>query len=99
MSSNRSTTFPTSEDLDMLRRVLKDEGYTDSIFSDPRTSGIAGMLLIRLFQEGVRNPAELANQLMLHFGRPDPGAVSSAASPLHRFAIQGLPTELIGTVH
>jgi hypothetical protein len=98
MSSNRSTKFPTNEDLDILRRVLKDEGYTDSIFSDPRTSGIAGMLLIRLFQEGVRNPAELANQLVLHFGRPDPDAIPPAASPLHRFAIQGLPADLMGPV-
>ena len=100
MSSAISAKYLTSEDLNMLQRVLSDAGYTDSILIEqPRPFNLAAMLMIRLFQEGMTAPAKLTVELERHFGKFKKESTASSGPPLHRFAIQGLPTELRRTVH
>jgi hypothetical protein len=99
MSSETSTEYLTSDDLNVLHGVLSDAGYTDDILlTEPRRFNLASKLMIRLFREGITAPAELTIQLERHFGKPRKEATAYTAS-LHRFAIQGLPTELRRTVH
>ncbi|NLS06333.1 hypothetical protein HGP14_23760 [Rhizobium sp. P32RR-XVIII] len=101
MSSAIPTKDLTSQNFSLLQRVLSDAGYTEDIFFDqPRPFNVAAKLLIRLFQEGITDPADLAVQLERHFGKP-PGKKRATflALRLDRYAIQGLPQTLPVTFH
>jgi hypothetical protein len=96
MSSETSTKYLTSQDLNVLQRVLRNAGYTeDMLFDRPRPFNVAAKLLVRLFQAGMTDPADLTVQLERHFGKPPK---KETAPPRYRFAIQGLPAELRRTV-
>ncbi|TDW32165.1 hypothetical protein EV128_10732 [Rhizobium azibense] len=100
MSSEFSTKYLTSQDLGMLQQVLSDAGYTDDILIEPpRPFNAAAKLMIRLFQQGMTDPTNLANELDRQFGKSRKMETAFAGSPLHRFAIQGLPTKLRSIVH
>jgi hypothetical protein len=94
MSSNVDSTYLSGADLDYLHGILAEAGYSGD--SDTarqlRSSGVAANLLIRLFQEGVTERAELVVQLEHRFGR-FVQVHKSAVSPFHRYAIQGLPVK------
>ncbi|NLS08033.1 hypothetical protein HGP14_33045 [Rhizobium sp. P32RR-XVIII] len=95
MSSALPANYLTDKDLTMLQRVLIDAGYTeDMLFDRPRPFNVAAKLLIRLFQEGMTDPADLTVQLEWHFGKPPKKATATSARPYHRFAIQGLPVKV-----
>lgn len=100
MSSEFPQEYLTAEDLNLLQDVLSKAGYTCDILLDkPSKFNVAALLLVRLFQEGVTAPADLADELVRHFGRNTPDIQLDTVSPFHRFAIQGLPRQMTGTVH
>jgi hypothetical protein len=80
----------TAGNLKTLQKVLADSGYTGNILAG-RTAdpNLAAKLLVRLFQDGITRPSELAAELEARFGRPERNA-PPLASPLHRDAIRGM---------
>ncbi|MFS8147444.1 hypothetical protein QD408_19320 [Rhizobium sp. BR 249] len=93
MSSTSEKPYLTSSDLDMLQSVLDDAGYQAKILiDDEKCPNVAAMLLVKLFQEGVRSPAMLSLALEHHFGKLK--TPPKAVTPVYdRYAIQGLPRE------
>jgi hypothetical protein len=93
MSSDFHPQPLTAGNLKTLQKVLADAGYTGSMLAS-RTAGpnIAAKLLLRLFQDGMTRPSELAAELEWRFGRPERNA-PTLASPLHRDAIRGMTLE------
>jgi hypothetical protein len=74
MSSEISTQNLTDDNMNMLRAVLSDAGYTDDILlKQPRRFNLAAKLMIRLFREGTTVPADFTIQLDRHFGNPKKG--------------------------
>ncbi|TCR95975.1 hypothetical protein [Rhizobium sp. BK418] len=71
MSSKIDTTNLKEKDLKMLNEVLVACGYTGTISGNPEVElNIAAKLIIRLFREGLRQPAQLADALYRNFDRP-----------------------------
>jgi hypothetical protein len=98
MSSELPTQNLTDDNMNMLHGVLSDAGYTEDILlPQPRRFNVATQLMIRLFQEGMTDPADLTVQLDQHFGTAKKEAAGYAGQ-LPRYAIQGLPVELRCTV-
>lgn len=71
MSSKIDTTNLKAKDLKMLNEVLAVCGYTGTISGNPKGElNIAAKLIIRLFRQGLRQPAQLADALYRNFDRP-----------------------------
>lgn len=88
MSSDFSSRHLSSDDLDVLQKLLAGAGYSDDSVTDGPASK-AAKLLIGLFQEGVTDPADLARELERRFGRPS--ALKTVGPTLHQYAISGVP--------
>ncbi|KQV79627.1 hypothetical protein [Rhizobium sp. Root1220] len=88
MSSGPSKNL-TAANLDLLRKVLTETGYTGELLAEGPTD-VAAKSLIRLFQNGVRDPAVLKTELERRFGRPEKKVFLT--SGLHRLAIRGIST-------
>jgi|GEM_PF-533444 hypothetical protein len=56
-------------ELRLLHQVLRDAGYLVSQPSESAETNVAAMLLIKLFTDGVTDPAELSRQLEYRFGK------------------------------
>ncbi len=83
--------YLTAEDIKMLHDVMIDAGYTVDIASVKNAGpNVAAMLLVQLFQEGVRDPAELSSQLVRRFGRSEKSRVVLSSRVLPAEAIRGL---------
>jgi hypothetical protein len=89
MSSTLAPRLLTASDLDVLRKVLTDAGYSSDVLSGTST-GTAAKVLISLFQAGMADPVELQTELENRFGRSEP-KVRLVSKPLHPLAIRGLP--------
>jgi len=91
MSSEISTSHLETEDLTMLQGILVSCGYTGniSVHSDGHMNA-AAKLLIKLFREGVKDPAQLANALHRNFDMTDTGSKILPFSGLHRYAVYGV---------
>jgi hypothetical protein len=77
----------------MLHKVLLDAGYkVDAPSSTTATPNVAAMLLIKLFQEGITNPADLSDQLTSRYGSHGGNRSSGqlAQTILPSYAIRGL---------
>ncbi|MDM9649300.1 hypothetical protein [Rhizobium sp. S163] len=89
MSSTPSSRLLTASDLNVLRKVLTDAGYSSDVLTGTST-GTAAKVLISLFQSGMTDPVELQTELDSRFGRSEQKA-SFASNTLHPLAIRGLP--------
>ncbi len=89
MSSALAPRLLTASDLNVLRKVLTDAGYSCDVLTGTST-GTAAKVLIKLFQAGMSDPLELQNELESRFGRSE-RKVSVPSNTLHPLAIPGLP--------
>ncbi|SEI10391.1 hypothetical protein SAMN05216228_102383 [Rhizobium tibeticum] len=91
MSSATPVKHLTSVDLQFLQKILTDAEYTGKVSSTtPRD--VAAKLLVKLFQQGVKDPAILSAELRKHFGYlPGPALLSKPINK-NRHAIQGIVT-------
>ncbi|QFY59242.1 hypothetical protein FZ934_01555 [Rhizobium grahamii] len=91
MSSTIDTTNLSAKDLKMLNGVLASCGYSDNISGSLTDElNVACKLIIRLFHQGIREPAHLAGALHRNFGKPLAALNSIYVKGLHRYAIQGI---------
>jgi hypothetical protein len=97
MSSDISLRFLTASDLCILRKVLVDAGYSSDILTGT-SAGPAARLLIKLFQDGMTDPAELGGALDFQFGRCEQTTLP-IGNAHHQFAIRGLPRRNMPTAH
>ncbi|MBB3595153.1 hypothetical protein FHX08_005563 [Rhizobium sp. BK529] len=91
MSSTIDTTNLKAKDLKMLDGVLAACGYTGTISGNPKGElNVAAKLIIRLFRQGLRQPAQLADALYRNFDRPgmQPNVINFPGR--HREAVQGI---------
>lgn len=71
MSSKIDTTNLKAKDLKMLNEVLVGCGYKGAISGRAKGElNIAAKLIIRLFRQGLQQPAQLADALYRNFDRP-----------------------------
>ncbi|QRM49519.1 hypothetical protein F3Y33_09350 [Rhizobium sp. BG6] len=87
MSSEQLPEYLTNENINLLRKVLGDAGYTGEVW--PSTN-VSGRFLINLFQEGMTDPSDLERELRRRFG----GVAKPRRSPqtqFHKYAIRGVP--------
>ncbi|CAN7747393.1 hypothetical protein [Rhizobium sp. LjRoot258] len=97
MSSATPVKHLTSVDLQFLQKILTDAEYTGKVSSTaPRD--VAAKLLVKLFQQGVKDPAVLSAELRKHFGYLPGEAVLSKPINKNRHAIQGIVTTRIPPV-
>jgi hypothetical protein len=89
MSSTLAPRSLTASDLNVLRKVLTDAGYSSDVLTGTST-GTAAKVLINLFQAGMTDPLELRKELESRFGRSEP-KVTVRNNTLHPLAIRGLP--------
>jgi hypothetical protein len=88
MSSEINTANLESKDLKMLQEVLVSCGYKGKISGNPEGEfGVAARLIIKLFHQGLREPAQLANALSRNFGSSQNGANVVNFSGPHRDAV------------
>jgi hypothetical protein len=97
MSSDISLRFLTATDLSLLRKVLVDAGYSSDVLTGA-SAGTAARLLIKLFQDGMTDPAELGVELDYRFGRSEK-AIIPPSNAHHQFAIRGLPRGNVPVAH
>ncbi|MCS0459553.1 hypothetical protein [Rhizobium favelukesii] len=91
MSSEKLTRFLTSDDLNVIQKILTDAGYSGHVW-ETTPPNAAAKLLIRLFQEGMTEPADLVRELQRRLGShssPSP----EYKSPPHQFATRPVPSE------
>lgn len=90
MSSGVTSCSLNIDDLRLLQKVLIDCGYTCEIAGGQSAgSNLAAKMLIRLFQDGMTDPIDLADELVRRFGRTKM-ALPVAERRLHKNAIRGL---------
>jgi hypothetical protein len=97
MSSDISLRFLTGSDLGIISKVLVDAGYSSDILTGA-SAGTAAKLLIRLFQDGMTDPAELGGALEFRFGRSEKTIIPTGNAH-HQFAVRGLPRSSMPTPH
>ncbi len=97
MSSNISLRILTAADLNILRKVLVDAGYSSDVLTGSSV-GTAAKLLINPFQQGMTDPVELGSELENRFGASEK-KVTAVRNSLHQFAIRGLPRGILPTAH
>lgn len=91
MSSTIDTTSLATKDLKMLNGVLASSGYSGDISrSLTGELNVASKLIIRLFYQGIRDPAHLVGALERNFGKPLRAPNSIHVTGLHRYATQGI---------
>ncbi|MET3858860.1 hypothetical protein [Rhizobium sp. OAE497] len=91
MSSTIDTTSLATKDMKMLNGVLASSGYSGNITrSVTGELNVASKLIIRLFFQGIREPAHLAGALERNFGKPMRAPRSIHVTGLHRYATQGI---------
>jgi len=91
MSSAIDTTNLAVKDLSMLKAVLYGYGYRGDISVSPDNElRIAARLIIRLFHQGFREPAQLSDALHRNFDRPKTRQHIFYFSGMHRYAVQGI---------
>jgi hypothetical protein len=91
MSSTIDTTSLATKDLKMLNGVLASSGYSGDISrSLTGELNVASKLIIRLFYQGIREPAHLVGALERNFGKPLRAPNSIHVTGLHRYATQGI---------
>jgi len=91
MSSTIDTTSLATKDLKMLNGVLASSGYSGDISrSLTGELNVASKLIIRLFYQGIREPAHLVGALERNFGKPLRAPNSILVTGLHRYATQGI---------
>jgi hypothetical protein len=56
MSSELLSKQLTPKDIDLLRKVLADAGYTGGLLPCGTRMNVPGTLLVRLFHDGMRDP-------------------------------------------
>lgn len=91
MSSTIDTTNLPAKDLKMLNGVLASCGYSGNISGSLTGElNVACKLIVRLFHQGIREPAHLAGALHRNFGKPLAALNSIHVTGLHRYAVQGI---------
>jgi len=91
MSSTIDITSLATKDMKMLNGVLASSGYSGNISrSVTGELNVASKLIIRLFFQGIREPAHLAGALERNFGKPMSAPRSIHITGLHRYATQGI---------
>ncbi|MBA1346008.1 hypothetical protein [Rhizobium sp. WYCCWR 11146] len=89
MSSELTSCSLNTDDLRLLQKVLIDCGYKCEIAGGQSAGpNLAATLLIRLFQDGMTDPIDLADELVRRFGRTEMAA--PVEGQLHKDAIRGL---------
>ncbi|QFY61333.1 hypothetical protein FZ934_13545 [Rhizobium grahamii] len=93
MSSEQLPEYLTNENINLLRKVLGDAGYTGEVW--PSTN-VSGRFLINLFQEGMTDPSDLERELRRRFGvllsHADPRKPSFTSMQFAEFRVKGLST-------
>ncbi len=83
-------------DLQFLQKILTDAEYTSKISNiEPRD--VAAKLLVKLFQEGVRDPDVLSSELRKHFGYLPIRTHPHETFEKNRKVMQGITTTRVPT--
>jgi hypothetical protein len=91
MSSKIDTANLEAKDLKMLKKVLVSCGFRGDILGSlTGERNIAAELVLRLFRQGLREPAQLADALHRNFDKPGSEPNVIHFSGLHRYAVQGV---------